>query len=316
MAGIAEVAGQSGLTVYFVIRNRSAQAWNGASFEAFNASNWGTYDIAATEQSSTGYYTATFPSSITAGKYTIVAHAQTGGSPAVTDPVIGQGSMLWDGSAEEEGVGLVLEAYRLDEAIDASAGATPAAAGSFFDLIMNKNVGQTFDRSTDSLEAIKDAGGGGPSVADIADGVWDELLNSGHAVANSAAVYLKAIYDKLPSGVISDFDSTVDRVDLNASQTGVTIGEVEELGATARGQVKDQIDTALGTDTLSELTAGVPASTPTIKAALTLLYMALRNKRVETGSESKIYDNAGNAIAKATTTDNGTEFTKDKFGAP
>lgn len=54
MAGIIDLGGQSGRTIYFVIRNTAGQVWNGAAFEAFNASNWANYDVAATEQGTSG----------------------------------------------------------------------------------------------------------------------------------------------------------------------------------------------------------------------------------------------------------------------
>ena len=59
------------------------------------------------------------------------------------------------------------------------------------------DIGGTFDPAADSTEAIRDRGdsawGAGyvPSVADIADGVWDEAL-AGHAGAGSAGQALSA----------------------------------------------------------------------------------------------------------------------------
>lgn len=129
MAGIIDVAGQTGRTIYFVIRNSSGQVWNGSAFEAFNPSNWATYDVAATEQGTSGYYSATFPGGIMAGKYSIVAHRQVGGSPATTDPVFGVGIYYWTGSAEEQGIRATLEDLRLDELVQVTAGMMNAGSG-------------------------------------------------------------------------------------------------------------------------------------------------------------------------------------------
>lgn len=56
--------------------------------------------------------------------------------------------------------------------------------GSIVGQIVDDGVA-TYDRTTDSLQAIRDAiPAGAPSVGDIADAVWDELM-SGHAVVGS-----------------------------------------------------------------------------------------------------------------------------------
>jgi hypothetical protein len=73
---------------------------------------------------------------------------------------------------------------RLDELASATAGGIDPVAGSLLDQVMNKDGAQTFDQGTDSLEAIADSGGGGPTAADIADAVWDEG-KAGHVGAGS-----------------------------------------------------------------------------------------------------------------------------------
>lgn len=317
MAGLIEViAAQTGISLYAIIR-KQGQVWNGSSFETFNSSNWSTYDVPLAEQTGSYYYSATFPAAITdVAKYTIAIHQQLGGSPAFGDPPYGNANIPWDGSAEEQGIGAVLKTYNLHKLAHTSAAGSPPTLGSWLDILMSKNSGQTYDQSTDSLEAIRDGGSGGPTAAQIADAVWDELVNTGHATSNSAAVYLKAIYDKLPGGTISDFDESANSVNLNASQSSVTIGTVNNLGTNAKAHVNAEVVDALFTDTISELSSGAPTSTPTIAAALMLLYMMVRNKHTATGSEEKVYNNAGSAIAKATVSDNGTIFTKEQYGAP
>ncbi len=103
MSGILGIGGQSGLSVYAVIRNATAgDVWNGTTFEAFTAGNWATYDVAMTEQSTTGFYKANFPSSITSGMYFITFHS--GSSPTVLDTLIGQDKGVWDGTAWLTGI--------------------------------------------------------------------------------------------------------------------------------------------------------------------------------------------------------------------
>lgn len=178
MAGILQTSGMSGLTTYAVIRS-AGQPWNGSAFEVFNAANWGNYDLAATEQGSSGYYNVAFPAAIAAGKYWVDFHRQAGGSPASDDEVISQGGFVWDGTVEVTGI---------------------------------------------------------------------------------------------PTDIFNL--------------------------------------------TLTELSSGAPSATPTVKAALMLLYMALRNKVTTSGTETKIHNDAGTNITKATISDVGGTFTKEEFGAP
>lgn len=109
MAGIVELtSATAGSTDYATIHNASGQYWNGSSFETFNGSNWSNYVTALTEDRSggngTGYYKATFPSTIVAGRYTFTFYQQLAGSPALGDPTIGSGGpMYWTGSNEDQG---------------------------------------------------------------------------------------------------------------------------------------------------------------------------------------------------------------------
>ena len=124
--------------------------------------------------------------------------------------------------------------------------------------------------------------------------------------------YVGLVVDKLPSGDISGFDPTTENVNLNSNQTGVTIGTVNNLGAAAAASVKTQIDTAIGSDAIPEL-SGTPGATPTMKTALMFLFMALRNKRTSNAATINIYNGSGALIASAVQSDNGTVFTKENF---
>ena len=109
MSGIIELtAATPGSTDYATIHNASGQYWNGTSFETFNGANWSNYVTALTEDryssNGTGYYKATFPLTIVAGRYTFTFYQQNGGSPAIGDSVIGSGGpMYWTGANEDQG---------------------------------------------------------------------------------------------------------------------------------------------------------------------------------------------------------------------
>jgi hypothetical protein len=101
MAGELQMSYEAGAQVYYLIRNRSAQIWNGSAFVTYVSLNYATYDIAAAEQGTvSAYYVADFPAAITTpGVYSVVGKRQLGGSPAETDPSIGQEDFDWNGVA-------------------------------------------------------------------------------------------------------------------------------------------------------------------------------------------------------------------------
>ena len=115
MSAILELpSATAGITAYCAIHNASGQYWNGSGFEAFNGANWSNYVNSVTEDryggGGSGYYKGTFPSSIPAGKYTTTYYQQSGGSPAFGDSNIGSGQIYWNGTTEEQGVGIAVAA--------------------------------------------------------------------------------------------------------------------------------------------------------------------------------------------------------------
>jgi hypothetical protein len=78
--------------------------------------------------------------------------------------------------------------------------------------------------------------------------------------------------------------------------------------AEVESEVNDAIDTAI-----AELGVGAPTATPTLRTAIMLLYMALRNKTVvqTSGADAlEIYNNAGTKIASKLLTDDGSDYTE------
>jgi len=71
----------------------------------------------------------------------------------------------------------------------------------------------------------------------------------------------------------------------------------------------------IDTDTIPELGVGIPSATPTMKAAMSLINMSLRNKMVNdrVNKFSEINNDAGTVIAKAAFSDDGTLFTREKL---
>ena len=79
--------------------------------------------------------------------------------------------------------------------------------------------------------------------------------------------------------------------------------------------INAEVDTALDT-TIAELSQGVPATTPTVRTALMLMYMALRNKLdvATSGTDTlEVHNNAGTRIAQKLLTDDGSDYSEAKM---
>jgi hypothetical protein len=175
MAGIIELtSGISGSTDYAVIHNASGQCWNGTSFEIFNGANWSNYAQPLTEQrysgNGSGYYSASFPSTISVGRYTFTFYQQNGGSPAFGDPTIGSGGpMYWTGANEDQGsivtVLALLNATAIPE-LSTIPGPTPSLYQAIMLLYMSLRNNHT---ASGSQEVISNDAGSTVTTAVLSD---------------------------------------------------------------------------------------------------------------------------------------------------
>lgn len=81
------------------------------------------------------------------------------------------------------------------------------------------------------------------------------------------------------------------------------------------GEVESEVNDALDT-AISELGVAAPAATPTIRTALMLMYMALRNKIVvqTSGTDAlELHNDAGTKIAAKVLTDDGMDYTEKEM---
>ncbi len=87
------------------------------TFEVYVEANIDNYDTVLTNQGDgvggfSNYYTADFPSDITAGVYRVQIYQQVGGSISADDDIeIAQGEIYWDGTAE-------IDIFTLDTTIE------------------------------------------------------------------------------------------------------------------------------------------------------------------------------------------------------
>ena len=103
--------------------------------------------------------------------------------------------------------------------------------------------------------------------------------------------------------------------DTNELQTDDVPGLIAALNDISTAQVNTEVDTALDT-TIAELSQGVPATTPTVRTALMLMYMALRNKLdVATVATDtlEIHNDAGTRITQKLLTDDGADYSEAKM---
>jgi len=93
---------------------------------------------------------------------------------------------------------------------------------------------------------------------------------------------------------------------------GASLTDLGGMSTAMKAEVLSEVNSALDT-AISELGVAAPSSTPTIRTALMLLYMALRNKTVvqTSGTDAlEIYNNAGTKIAAKLLTDDGSDYTE------
>lgn len=84
-------------TIYAVIRSVTATWWNGATFEAYNATDWPNYAVTTTQVGTSGYFTGSTPA-LTAGIYDVGFRLKATGTAAPSDLTVGGFEGYWDGT--------------------------------------------------------------------------------------------------------------------------------------------------------------------------------------------------------------------------
>ena len=123
----------TGSALYALLFDAIGQIWNGSAFAAPGSASWTDYDIAMSEvATATGIYRASMPAAA-AGVYGWVVRKQAGGSPAVSDVVVGSGKIEWDGTAEVTLISRATQTSVNDVPTNAEFEARTLAAASYFD---------------------------------------------------------------------------------------------------------------------------------------------------------------------------------------
>lgn len=108
-------------------------------------------------------------------------------------------------------------------------------------------------------------------------------------------------------------------VTLSAGAPDVNIQSTDDVALSPQQKldVNFEVVDVMNVDTIAELSQGVPSATPTHRACLMLIYMALRNRLdVDTSGSpdhKEIYNDANVVITKKVLTDDGSTYREDKM---
>lgn len=166
------------------------------------------------------------------------------------------------------------------------------------------DMGGTFAVSSDSLEAIRDAGA---DMTDIENAIFNGLL-SAHTSAGTLGERIGRIPNFNPGS--AGGLPTVDASNFIAGVQGV-INTFDAVRLSVSADILTQALAALET-AITEL-SGTPSANPSSRVALMFLYMALRNQTTTTNGIQTIRNDAGAMITSASLNDDGNTFSKSKF---
>jgi hypothetical protein len=148
--------GITGWTVYTRLKNESGLIWQTttSTYVPYVVANVANYALSTPETPATSTdYEATMPVGSAAGNYSWAHYRQTGGSPTIADPLVGNGSGYWDGSAFSSGAA---------GASVADIFARPIGGGTFEEAILAQaavaagRLTQSSDGTADTFHDFKD----------------------------------------------------------------------------------------------------------------------------------------------------------------
>ena len=158
-------------------------------------------------------------------------------------------------------------------------------------------------------------GGTVQTANDMSGDINDILTDTG--AYDSDAEYATAIWDAARSSYATGNTFGGDALD-NDVWTNTIAGYIDEAisGLATPAEVNAQMVDVLTVDTLSELSAGIPAAEPTLFNAVMLMYMDLRNLNQTTTSEYRITNDAGSELCESDLTDSAGVTSYGELRAP
>jgi len=232
----------------------------------------------------------------------------------------------WDAEVQSEADD-ALVAQRLDELLNADSdidGLAPPTVGSVFHELLTKAAASfTYDQATDSLEAIRDTAPLGTAMRGTDSAALASVCTEARLAELDAANLPTDVANVKTdtAAILVDTGTTLDgripaalvggRMD---SDIGAKTGNVA-LSAQEKADVNAEVVDAVNVDTIAELAQGIPTATPTMRQALMLQYMALRDKLDVDANFKEIHNDAGTVICKKALSDDGTTYSEAEMVA-
>lgn len=160
----------------------------------------------------------------------------------------------------------------------------------------------SYDRTTDSNEAIRDRG---DSEWSGASGITQQQVRDAMNLSSSGGAEdpIDQKLNDIAGVVTSSLNGIVlinDKVDIIDENVDSIMSDGVSLNVTGRANVNSEMVDVIYTDTIPELPVAQPPKNPTIAQAVMLKYMIQRNEHVQTGSLFSIKNDSGAVIAKST----------------
>ena len=152
-----------------------------------------------------------------------------------------------------------------------------------------------FDETADPVELLDTGGTAGSSASELVDDVWDEDIEAAHGGDAAAGLLLRVL-----GAAISN------------RANNATLDALLGISDVASQDLAEQL---LRTETFAELTAAIPAATPTVEQFAMLMYMLIRNKSTTSASLLSVMNDAESVIAKQTLADASGTLTRSEMVA-
>lgn len=187
----------------------------------------------------------------------------------------------WDAEVQSE-VQDAIEANNLDHLVGTATGIPSVPAGTYLDQIMDDGTAN-YDRTTDSLQAIRDRG----------DSAWD--------TADVSALALQASVDDLEGRLTAARAGYLDNLSAGAVATAASIAALNNISP---AEVNAEMVDVVGTDVIPDSVAA-DGSRPTMRQALLMITRFLMEKSVSSTTVT-VKKEDGSTSSMTFTLDNGT----------
>jgi hypothetical protein len=153
------------------------------------------------------------------------------------------------------------------------------------------------------------------SLAEVIHAIHEDVTGLAGAAmrgtdsAALASVCTEARLSELDAGTAGKAANQIDIIQVDTTtDIPASISALNDLSA---ADVNAQVVDVIRTDTSTLPAQGAPPATPTLEEMILYLYKAFRNKKEQTATEWRIYDDAGTTVDhKSTVSDDGTTATK------